>query len=110
MVITHSISIHTRPTKTIVPGLNKKDYPRFVGTQGSDEHRRYLLKRGVYQNPFDIGDEVIYRKTRLWVTDIFDDEQIVSWVGLSPKFIELCDPSGEYHYVNPGDIKKARKK
>lgn len=108
-MITHCISPHVRAVKSIVPGLNKKDYPKFIGTQGTDEHRKYLLKRGIYQNPFDIGQSVIYRKQRYWVTEIIEDYQLVSWVGLSPKFVEICDGGGDFYYVNPGDIKKVRK-
>lgn len=111
-MITHSITRHVRPVKEVVasPFKNKKDYPRFIGQQGTEDHRRYLLKRALFQNPFSIYDEVIYRKKTYLVTAIIEEFEYVSWVGLSPKFIELNDISNDYYYVNPGDIKKSRRR
>lgn len=108
-MITHTISRFTRAPKNVITGLNKKDYPRFIGTQGTDEHRRYLLKRAIHTSPFRLYDQVVYRRNTYTISEIYSDFELVSWVGLSPKFIELTNIQNEYQYVNPGDIKKARK-
>ena len=108
-MIVHSIQVHQRPIKKIIHGPDKKEYPRFEGIQGTEEHRRYLHKRGLHFNTFDLYDEVIYRKKKYIITDILQQFEFVSWVGLSPKFLELSAADNDYAYVNPGDIKKSRR-
>lgn len=108
-MITHFIQVHQRPITKIIHGPKNKEYPRFEGIQGTDEHRRYLHKRGLHFNQFDLYDEVVYRKKKYIISEILEQYEFVSWVGLSPKFLELTNAQGDFAYVNPGDIKKSRR-
>ena len=109
-MITHQIIVYHRPAKATVH-VGKSKYPKFNGAHGSTEHRKYLLKRSLFFNPFDQYDEVIYRKKKYLITEIYGekDYDYISWDGLSPKYLELLNKDGEYIYVNHGDIRKARR-
>lgn len=109
-MITHTITRHVRPQKEIVRVNGKHDYPKFHGIHGTTDHRKYLLKRALHINPFSIYDEVIYRKRHYIITDIYSTFELVSWSGLSPKFIELNNADNEYQLVNPGDIRKVKRR
>lgn len=106
-MITHIITRYERPAKEIIT-VGKKNYPKFTGQQGTIEHRQYLHKRGLFFNPFEKWQDVKYRNKKFFVYDIYEDFHYVSWVGLSPKFIELMDNQGETYLVNPGEIKKVK--
>lgn len=108
-MITHSITVHQRLPKQTVRVNGKHDYPKFQGILGTTDHRQYLLKRAIFLNPFSLYDEVIYRRQKYLITDIYTNFELVNWSGLSPKFIELSNADNEYQLVNPGDIRKSRR-
>ena len=119
-MITHQIIV-AKPVvhkiHKVVKGMDKrnshgpnKSFPPFVGVAGSKEHRQYILNRSLFNNPFNVNDEVIYKRRKCIITDIYVDIQLVSWVGLSAKFIEIFDyVEGEIYTVNSGELKKVEK-
>lgn len=109
-MITHTINRHIREAKQIIKVNGKHDYPKFQGIHGTTDHRQYLLKRALSFNPFDMYDEVVYRKRNYIITDIYTNFELVSWSGLAPLFLELNNADNEYALVNPGDLKKVKRR
>lgn len=105
-MITHHIIKH----KVVVKRhkLQKVNKERFVGKHGTNDHRLFILRRAVNDCPFDLHETVLYKRNRYFVSNIYGDDDFdwLEWDGLAPKFIEICDASGVFFYVNSGQLKK----
>lgn len=109
-MISHAINFHAaHPAVFVNHRDGKGQYPKYTGgPHGTREHRQYLHKRALHFCNFVVGEYVRWKNRRCLITDILDELNLVSWKGLEPKFVEILDNSGQYYYVNPGEIRRSR--
>ena len=109
-MIVHTIIVHKqRIPAAEVAKKNKHQREQFQGKKGSEEHKFFIFKRALTNNPFEKWDTVVYRGKSYLINDIYDESmyRFVEWNGLAPLILEIMElDSGEIKCVNPGNVRK----